>query len=100
MLRKLGFTYKEWEDQGILLPVRSLQIHYHAPAFYDDLITIRTSLNKFPAARISFDYEIINEKGKKLCSGNTVLVFVDKVKNRPTTPPESFLRALRKAVEK
>ena len=97
MLRSLGFTYREWEDSGIILPVRELHIRYHAPAFYDDLLTIRTILKELPAARISFFHEIYNEKAEKICSGNLDLVFVDSKTGRPTRAPREFLDSIMRA---
>ncbi|KPK79903.1 MAG: thioesterase [Bacteroides sp. SM23_62_1] len=94
MLRTLGFTYRQWEDSGIILPVKSLSIQYIAPATYDDLLEIRTILKDRPTARISFDYEIMNETGELLCTGNTVLVFADARTRRPTRPPAEFMNAL------
>ena len=94
MLRSLGFSYREWEDKGIILPVRELHIRYHAPAYYDDLLTIRTIIKERPAARITFHHEVLNEKGEKTCTGSLVLVFVDSKTRRPTLAPEHFLKAL------
>ncbi len=99
MLRSLGFSYREWEDNGIILPVRELQIRYHAPAFYDDLLTIRTIIKEQPTARITFHHEVYNEKGEKTCTGFLVLVFVDSQTKRPVRAPEPFLEAIIKASE-
>lgn len=94
MLRSLGFTYKAWEDSGLILPVREMSIRYHAPAFYDDLLTVHTLINERPAARINFHHVVYNEKDEKLCTGHIVLVFVNKETRRPSRAPEKFLRAL------
>jgi acyl-CoA thioester hydrolase len=99
MLRSLGFSYREWEDNGIILPVRELQIRYHAPAYYDDLLTIRTIIKEEPSARITFHHEVYNEKGEKTCSGSLVLVFINSETRRPTRAPEFFLKALEEASE-
>ena len=99
MLRSLGFTYKGWEDSGLILPVREMSIRYHSPAFYDDLLVVNTLINERPAARITFNHEVYNEKGEKLCTGQIVLVFIDKKSRRPTRAPEEFLRALDKAAD-
>ncbi len=99
MLRSLGFSYKEWEDSGIILPVRELQIRYLAPAFYDDLLTIRTIIKEKPDVRITFFHEVYNEKGEKTCSGSLVLVFVKSETRRPTRAPKLFLDAMEEASE-
>lgn len=64
-MKALGFSYRELEDQGILMPVVSYNIKYLKPAFYDDALTIRTSIQELPEARITFHYETFNEKGRR-----------------------------------
>ncbi|RKE95061.1 acyl-CoA thioesterase [Ichthyenterobacterium magnum] len=93
-LRKMGLSYKEMENQGIMLPVISLLINYKKSARYDDLIKVKTQLKKMPSARIEFDYEITNENDEILTTGNSVLVFMDVNKNRPTRCPQYILDKL------
>jgi acyl-CoA thioester hydrolase len=99
MLRSLGFSYREWEDSGIILPVRELHVRYLAPAFYDDLLTIRTIIKDKPDVRITFHHEVFNEKGEKTCTGSLVLVFVNSETRKPTRAPKFFLKALEEASE-
>lgn len=96
MLRSLGFTYRQWEDSGIILPVRELHIRYHSPAYYDDLLTIRTIVKEMPVARIRFHHEVFNEEGTLICTGQLDLVFVDRETRKPTRAPGEFLDALKK----
>jgi acyl-CoA thioester hydrolase len=93
-LRELGISYKNMERDGIMLPVISLSIQYLKPALYDDLITVKVFLKKKPAVRIEFDYEITNEAGELLATANTVLVFMDMERKRPTKCPEILLEKL------
>ncbi|SIQ58303.1 acyl-CoA thioesterase [Maribacter ulvicola] len=93
-LRSLGISYKTMEEGGIMLPVISLSINYLKPALYDDLITVKVLLSKKPAVRIEFDYEIINEAGDLLATANTVLVFMDMKRKRPTKCPQILLDKL------
>lgn len=94
-LRKFGISYKSMEEQGLMLPVISLNVSFKKPARYDDLIKVKTELVKLPSARIEFDYEITNKSGEILTHGNTVLVFMDVNTNRPTKCPEYLLDKLR-----
>ena len=48
MIRDLGFSYKQIEDQNILLPARSMNINYLKSAYYDDLLTVRTIVDQIP----------------------------------------------------
>ena len=87
-LRNLGISYKWMEDNGVMLPVVSLNINYKKPARYDDLLTIKTVLKSQSTVKIEFDYEILNEKQELLTIANSILVFVDMKTGRPTAPPE------------
>ncbi|WP_047546955.1 acyl-CoA thioesterase [Psychroserpens sp. Hel_I_66] len=93
-LRKMGFSYKNMEDEGVMLPVISLSINYKKSARYDDLIKVKTILVKKPGVKIEFDYEISNQDGEILTTGNSVLVFMDINKNRPTRCPDYILDKL------
>ncbi|HBL80250.1 MAG TPA: thioesterase, partial [Aequorivita sp.] len=75
-LRALGFSYKWMEANNIQLPVVHFSIDYKQPAFYDDLLTVRTSLKQLPTVKIEFYYEIYNESKQLLATATTVLVFV------------------------
>lgn len=94
-LRNFGISYKSMEDEGLMLPVVSLDVKFKKPARYDDLLKVRTQLVKLPSASIEFDYEITNQSGEILTAGNTVLVFMDVNKNRPTRCPNYLLDKLR-----
>lgn len=95
-LRQLGTSYKEMEDNGIMLPVYTCNIKYIKPALYDDLLLIKTTIKELPTARISFDYEIYNQKNELLNTANTVLVFINTATNKPCSAPEAFMEKLRK----
>ena len=93
-LRNLGITYKQMEEEGIKLPVISLMVNFKKSACYDDMIKVKTTLKKMPTASIEFDYEIVNEMGEILTTGNTVLAFIDINRNRPTRCPLYILDKL------
>jgi len=93
-LRQLGFSYKWMEENNIHLPVINLNIDYKSPAYYDDVLTVTTTLTKLPTARIDFYYEIHNNEGKLLVKANTTLVFVNSLTNRPTKAPDYLLKKL------
>lgn len=97
-LRNLGVSYRSMEEEGIMLPVVSLTMNYKKPARYDDLLTVRTIFKKQESVKIEFDYEILNEAGELLTTGNSVLVFVNMKSGRPTTPPEYILEKLKPLV--
>ena len=95
-LRSLGMNYKEMEDSGIMLPVYAFSIKYFKPAFYDDMLTIKTTIKEVPQARVTFHHEIHNEKGELLNTGEVTLVFINTKSNKPVGAPEDFLEKLKK----
>ncbi len=56
-LREIGVSYKELENQGILLPVLDFNIKYLKPAYYDDQLTICCKIPILPSVKIKFEYE-------------------------------------------
>jgi acyl-CoA thioester hydrolase len=76
-IRTLGFTYAELEKQGIIMPVAELNVKYLRPAYYDDLITVKTILKELPVShKIQFHSELYNASGALLNVGVTTLVFL------------------------
>ncbi len=93
-LRKKGISYKQMEDDGVMLPVISMNLKFKKSALYDEVIKVKTMLPKLPSVKIEFDYEIYNEKDDLLVSANTVLAFIDMKTKRPIKCPDYILEKL------
>lgn len=93
-LRGLGFSYKWMEANNIQLPVVHFSIDYKQPAYYDDLLTVRTTLKQMPNVKIEFYYEIYNESKQLLATATTVLVFVNSSTKKLTKAPDYLLEKL------
>ena len=62
-IRQIGYTYKEIEALGIIMPVVDIHSRFLRPAKYDDLITVKTTLKEMPAHfKIVFHSEIFNQQ--------------------------------------
>jgi acyl-CoA thioester hydrolase len=85
MLRSHGHTYRAFEDAGLFMVVADASCKYHAPAEYDDLLVLRTRVEKIGAAHIKHAYEVI--RGTTIvATGTTTVVCVDaegKVRRLP-----------------
>ena len=77
MLRARGHSYRQFEDEGLFMVVSEARVNYHAPADYDDLLLLRTRVEKIGAAHIKHAYEVIRET-RILVTGSTTVVCVDR----------------------
>jgi acyl-CoA thioester hydrolase len=95
-MRNLGMSYREMEEQGVMMPIASMQIKYIRPAYYDDLLTVRTIVKELPTSRMHFSYEILNPEGVIINKGETVLAFINMSTGRPCAAPDYFLERMKK----
>ena len=93
-LRSLDISYKNMEENNIILPVISLQCNFKKSAEFDDEITVKTTLKKIPTVKIEFEYKITKQKNELLTTGNTVLAFINKTTKKPMRCPEYILEKL------
>jgi acyl-CoA thioester hydrolase len=77
LLRSLGLSYRDLEDQGYLLVLTRVQVRYRAPVRYDDLLTLRTILVRTTHVKIVHRYELCRD-GQVLAEGETTLGCVDR----------------------
>jgi len=94
LLRSLGYSYRDLEDQGYLLVLTRIEVRYRRPARYDDLLTVRTYVERTTTVRIDHRYEVFRD-GELIAEGATTLACVDR-EGRPQALPEC-LQAPRKA---
>jgi acyl-CoA thioester hydrolase len=95
-IRQLGLSYKDVEASGTIMPVIEWTAKFISPAHYDDLLTVRTSVKKWPVDyRIEFHQEVFNEHGKLLTTGKVLLYFLKAGTLERTHMPEEMARTLR-----
>jgi acyl-CoA thioester hydrolase len=86
LLRASGVTYKELEDQGFLLVLTRIEVRYKLPAQYDDLLTVRTFVERVTYVRIDHRYEV--RRGDELVAeGSSTLACIGR-DGRPQALPE------------
>ncbi|MGE5113814.1 MAG: acyl-CoA thioesterase [Acidobacteriaceae bacterium] len=98
LLRALGYTYREMEQDGYHLPVAEVKCRYKAPARYDDLILVRTKIINLRGYVIHFFYEILRDAdGTLLAEGESVHIVVGPDMQK-TPLPEKYKASLMKAM--
>jgi acyl-CoA thioester hydrolase len=94
-IRDLGYTYADMEKEGVMMPIVEVQAKYLRPAFYDQLLTIKTILKELPVNhKIEFYQEVLNENGELLATGRIVLYFMEIKTKKRHTMPETLLQKL------
>jgi acyl-CoA thioester hydrolase len=72
LLRAAGHSYKELEEQGVLLVVAEANLRYFVPARFDDLLRLVTTAVRAKGARIEHRYELF--RGEELLAQATTTV--------------------------
>lgn len=88
LLRSLGWSYREMENEGVALPVIEAQCAYHKPAKYDDELDVKAEGEMLSPVRMQFTYEVVRRGDTApTASGRTVHAAVD-LNGRPCRLPE------------
>ena len=96
-IRKLGYSYKDIEAMGIIMPVVDVHSRFFRPAKYDDLITVKTTLKELPLHhKIVFHSEIFSEDGQLLNIGDVTLYFMEAKEMKRCEMPEALKTKLLK----
>ena len=94
-IRSLGISYKQLEDLGTMMPITRMNIKYIQPAFYDELLTIKTFVPHLPNRIIVFNYEVFNSKGVLINKGETHLAFIDALTKKMKSAPDLLIEKLK-----
>lgn len=104
LLREAGVTYAQLELLGVFLVIVKVEVSYKLPAYYDDLVEVRTKVVGGSRIKIRHEYELVRAEcagggpgaitparvpqvGDLLMTASTLLACVDKT-GRPSPMPE------------
>ena len=93
LMRDCGWSYKDCEDAGFMLPVLHAEVDYRKSARYDDLLELRARYRSLKGVRLEIECEVRRD-GELLASGFTRHAFISAKTFRPT-PPQKQGRCLR-----
>ena len=91
LLRSVGKSYREMEQDGFRMPVSEAHAEFLGPAQYDDLLRVSSRLFMPGRARFRFDVEIAQADSRELVArGYTIHVTTDAT-GKPIRPPRSLV---------
>ena len=74
---RIGFPYKRMEAEGVLSPVKSLQVSYLKPCTFGDEVEITVGVKEFNGVVITITYDM-RVDGEPVFSGTSEHVFLDR----------------------
>lgn len=81
LCRAKGFSYSEMEEEDALMVVAESYCRYKSPAYYEDILTIRTRIEEIRSRSLRFMYEVHRSSDDMLIAeGETLHVVTDKDK--------------------
>lgn len=92
-LRQRGLNYSDFEKAGYFVVVGEASVKYRAPAFYEEEITVETTLERCRGKLMRFAYRALNPAGTLVAEGRTVHLVVGRDR-RPVPLPADILARL------
>lgn len=90
LLRDVGITYKELEKSGVILPVAKAFAKYVASSYYDDDISVHSTVTVLSGPRIRIDYKIYRAEDTLVCMGYTEHAFMSLETRKVIKCPEEL----------
>jgi acyl-CoA thioester hydrolase len=95
LCRARGFSYKEMEENDdALMVVAETYVRYKSPAYYEDLLNVRTRVAEIRSRSIRFIYEIVRNSHETLVAEGETLHLVTDSSKRVKQIPESYRQKL------
>jgi len=89
-LTQLGVSYQAMEEAGVMMPVIDAQIQYKIPAKFEDRLSINIHLKEVPLVKMTFLYQVLNQREELVCTASTTLAFINATNRRPHRCPQNF----------
>ena len=94
LLQSISIDVTSIEDEGYFLPVITSHCDYKLGANFEDLLLVKTLINKSPKATMRIDYEIYRSNNNELLvTGHTIHAITDQ-SGKAVKPPKKLLEAL------
>ncbi|PYT01896.1 MAG: acyl-CoA thioesterase [Acidobacteria bacterium] len=95
LCRARGFSYKEMEERdNALMVVAESYVRYKSPAFYEDVLTVRTQVAEVRSRSIRFIYEIVRDSDETLLAEGETLHLVTDENKKVKLIPEHYKEQL------
>lgn len=97
-LRELGFEQDDLLERSVAFVVKHVEMHNHAPARFNQLLSIETRVVELKGASMTFKQTIYNEAGHTLVTGQIKVASVDISVMKPIRLPKELLGELSRVI--
>ena len=94
-LRQQGCFYSDMERDGFFVIVAKVAVDYRAPSFYEDRITVATTLEQGKGRLMTFSYQATNQNGVLVAEGRTRHLVLD-AERRLVSLPDKYQQLIHK----
>lgn len=99
MMDSWGYPIQQCEEDGVTIPIVSVECRYRFPARMGDTLTVSASIEKLPMAKLVISQTVRNQEGTLCAEGSVVLGFLNKATGRPARCPEKLLNIISELLE-
>ena len=78
-LEQAGYSYKRFEDEGIISPVLEINAKYRSMVRYGDIVNIEVHMRSFTGLKFGLEYVISNSETGQICvTGSSEHCLIDR----------------------
>ncbi|MEG0830691.1 MAG: thioesterase family protein [Anaerovoracaceae bacterium] len=66
LLRSIGYPYSMLEKIGVWMPAIGVSCQYKTPAVFDEVVVIRSWIEKLKGASVYLGYEVVNKETQQV----------------------------------
>jgi acyl-CoA thioester hydrolase, YbgC/YbaW family len=93
-MREKGVSFAKLHDEGYLFVVVEAHVKYDAPAYYDDLLDVTTTIENKSPVSITFQTAITNSKNVPIVSGWVKVACIQQSSRKLCRIPSEIIERL------
>lgn len=94
MIREGGYPIEKCEEEGVVIPVVSVECKYKYSAKMGDVLRCTAAIEKVPLAKLVIKQAVYNQDGVLCAEGQVVLGFLSKETGHPVRCPAKLMEMI------
>jgi acyl-CoA thioester hydrolase len=93
-MREKGVSFAKLHDEGYLFVVAEAHVNYKAPAYYDDVLDVTTTIENKSPVSIIFITAITNAKNVPIVTGSVKVACIQQSSRKLCRIPKEIIERL------